>query len=742
MNRLWIFFVGLVILGLNACGGSRSTDVTDAESMSTDGMAVVSAIDLVGENGTSSVNIRSDQELKYNVFKLTDPDRVMVDLIDAKLANGIPSEIPGNDLVSQIRVQAIEDSLSNLVRIEIELSKSGNYLASLDGTSLSVRVLPAGMSASEMAANEPAPMDDPLALPPIVEPTSEPSLPAPMVEPMAETPSESMTALSEIPASEPPAMMPPPESSPLEMADSAPAPAPAPMPEIPVVTAPVVEAPIPAPVLEDLPAEAPPAFAAPLPVEEKKETSKRVEVVPEGENIPSIATQEIPTTMFTEGTSTLTGMSSRVYTGNRVSLEFQDAPIQDVIRLIADVSKLNIIVADDVKGTLTLKLVDVPWDQALDIILTSKGLDKVQHGNILRVAPVEALKKEREIALANDKAAKQLEPTKIKIFNVNYATSDEMASRLKNVLSERGKVDTDERTNTIIVEDIAEHLSKAENLIKVLDTQTPQVRIESRIVQANDRFVRSIGIQWGPSLRLDSDNGKETNWQFPRTINVGSAGFEQPEPSALGNFAVDALPGNQVTGGALGLRLGSVSDIFNLDLQLQYAENEQLGRIVSRPSITVLDKKQASIIQGSRIPFLSSSSEGSNVQFQEAGVEISVTPQITNDGAVILQVAARSNEPASENVGGNPIINIREATTEMLVKSGRTAVLGGVFRTSDTRGEGGVPGLMHIPVLGWLFKGRSRSSNREETLIFITPYILTDNREGALSPDSTSKLAP
>jgi type IV pilus assembly protein PilQ len=665
--------------------------------------ALVQSVELTGQDAESLIKISADQELKYNVFKLTGPDRVMVDLIDARLAEGVASELAGNDLISAVRVQSIEDSLSNLVRIEIELVKSGNYMASIDGNSLDVRVIPVGTpmpASSETAVTAPS-IEGASALPPLAE-LETPKEVTRSAEPMAEAKPESST-----------------EAATPEAATSLEEPV------APILT-PVVPV---APPAEEKVAESP-AFEAP------SQEERRFEVLPEGES-GDVVTQDLPSTVITEGTSTLTGMSSRVYTGNRVSIEFQDAQIQDVLRLIADVSKLNIIIADDVKGTLTLKLVDVPWDQALDIIMTSKGLDKVQHGNVLRVAPIESLKKERELALANDKAAKQLEPTRIKIFSINYAAASEMADRIKTVLSERGKADTDDRTNTIIVEDIAENLSRVEGLIKVLDTQTPQVRIESRIVQANDRFSRSFGIQWGPTLRLDESNNP-TSLQFPRTINVGSAGFTQPNPTALQSFAIDALPGSE--GSALGLRLGSVSDIFNLDLQLQYAEIEQMGRVVSRPSITVLDNKKASIIQGSRIPFLSSSSEGSNVQFQEAGVEISVTPQITNDGAVLLEVSARSNEPGSESVGGNRIINIREAQTELLVKSGRTAVLGGVFKTSDTRGESGVPGLKEIPILGHLFKGRSRSTTREETLIFITPYILTDNREGVLSPQSTSKI--
>jgi type IV pilus assembly protein PilQ len=257
-------------------------------------------------------------------------------------------------------------------------------------------------------------------------------------------------------------------------------------------------------------------------------------------------------------------------------------------------------------------------------------------------------------------------------------------------------------------------------------------------VTANDNFTRSVGIQWGPSLNLIATNARERDTQFPHEIFVNGvpSGTASAAPSVSG-WAVDGL---QDSGSVLGFRLGSVSDIFDLDLRLQYAEVQSLGRIVSRPSVTVLDNRTARIIQGTKLPFLSQGSDGANVSFQEAGIEISVTPQVTNDGAVLMKVATKSNEPVSEGVGGNPIISIREANTEMLIKSGRTAVLGGVFKTSETKGERGVPGLKDIPVIGYLFKGQNRSEAREEMLIFITPYILNDIRSAQTAPASDAEL--
>ncbi|PIR23927.1 MAG: hypothetical protein COV44_00510 [Deltaproteobacteria bacterium CG11_big_fil_rev_8_21_14_0_20_45_16] len=762
----------LMLLGV-ACS-QKNGEISDAQTA--DGLYAIQSIELSEANGQSRIVIKAPSELKYNVFKLADPERVMIDLIDAGTLESTPASIAGNELVSEIKVTPIQDSLSNLVRLEVYLNESSNYLAGMEEDGLVVRLIPvtAGIPNEDLSQTPSLESDEDLSsmeIPLLEEPLEEPQAQmGDSAPPALEDPSmESELALPEAPVLEPLEETPIEETPIPEMALKS---EPEIIPEIPAPSEEIVPLPMPLPVPlpmeetkeevaeapevlneESLPEALPLPELAPEPLAQAEDNKVVVEPEPEPDvPVAPIITQEIPSSVLTEGTSLLSGMGGKVYTGKRVSLEFQDARVQDVLRLIAEVSKLNVIIADDVTGTITLKLVDVPWDQALDIILTSKGLDKVQAGNILRVAPIESLKKEREIALANDKAAKQLEPLRLKLFNINYAKAGDMKDRIKALLSERGTVDTDERTNTLIVEDIAETLSRMENLIAVLDTQTPQVRIESRIVQANDRFTQSLGIQWGPTLRLDGSNGHATDWQFPNTINVltapttadgvASPAFISPEPGGLTDFAVDALPGNTVTGGSMGFRLGGISDVFNLDLRLSYAENEQMARVVSRPSITVLDNKTARIIQGSKIPFLSSSSEGSNVQFQEAGIQISVTPQITNDGSVILTVSTQSNEPGSEQVGGNPIINIREAQTDMLVKSGRTAVLGGVFKTSETKGKGGVPGLMNIPILGWLFKGQSESNNREEMLIFITPYILTDVREAQVSPSSDSPLMP
>ncbi len=694
MSTRMIFSVIFVMGLFSACSKKQATVKVDESSSS---VLMVSAVTLDVSQGQETVKIASSGEPKYNVFKLSDPERVVVDLIDAELAADVEKSIAGKGGVKELKVESMKDSLSSLVRVEIYLSPGMSYLASVDGSQLNLALTGASVAEAAPSPVEPSSASEAIPAVPAPAPAAEVpavEVPVPVPAPMVEVPAPEMKA----------------EQAPAELA--------------PV--------PLPTPVAESAPTEEPAADST------KAQDFPAPRRVEDGKIKPAVVSQEIPTTNLTDGTSILTELDTKVYTGRRVSLEFQNADVQDIIRLIADVSKLNIITSDAVKGSLTLKLIDVPWDQALDIILTTLGLDKVQHGNIIRVAPAEALKKERETALANDKAAKQLEPLKLKLININYATGSELQARIKNLLSERGTVDVDDRTNTLIVKDIKENLTRIESLIKVLDTQTPQVRIESRIVQANDNFARNFGIQWGPTLNLNDENGKSRDFQFPREI-TGAGVPSGDAGTTLSGWAVDAATSSK--GSQLGFRIGSVSDIFDLDLRLSYAEIESVGRVISRPNITVLDNRTARIIQGTKIPFLSSSSSGANVSFQEAGIEIQVTPHITNDGSVLMKINTRSNEPQSGDVGGNRIISIREATTEMLVKSARTAVLGGVFKTVETNSETGVPFMKDLPVVGWLFKGRDQQRNREELLIFITPYILSDNRSAATAPAGETTFA-
>lgn len=418
----------------------------------------------------------------------------------------------------------------------------------------------------------------------------------------------------------------------------------------------------------------------------------------------------------------------KVWRGKRINLNFKNADIRSIFRLLADISKLNIILSDDVNGTVTVRILDVPWDQAMSIILESKGLGAIKVGNIIRIAPAEQLKKEREMAAAARKAAEQAEELELLLLPVSYATAQEMSDRVKTVLSERGTVDVDTRTNTMIIRDIRASLEKAKALVKSLDTQTPQVNIEARIVEASTSYTRTFGIQWGGKFNFGPNTGNPTGVFFPN--NVAGQGNVAGQTSPFGNPVALNYPSPLAPNAAMALRFGSINGILDLDLQLGLLESTGQGKILSSPKVTVLDNKPATILSGTKIPFVTqTNNSGSNVRFESAVISLTVTPHVTADGSVFMEINATRNSPDFGNqVQGNPTIQQREATTQVLVKSGNTTVIGGVYQLRKDDGYQGFPGLSSIPVLGWLFRNYNKVRTREELLIFVTPRIVGDER--------------
>jgi type IV pilus assembly protein PilQ len=417
------------------------------------------------------------------------------------------------------------------------------------------------------------------------------------------------------------------------------------------------------------------------------------------------------------------------YVGRRVSFEFKDIDIHNLLRIIAEVSKKNIIVADNVSGKVTIRLRNVPWDQALDLILKSKGLDKEEMGNILRIAPAKDLEEERRLAAERAKNAHALEPLKVRLIPVNYATAADVSGKVKDLLSDRGTMSVDTRTNVIIVKDTVDALARAEGLVRRLDTQTPQVLIEGRIVEANTNFARDFGIQWGGNINLGPTTGNPTGLAFPSVVRVagGSTSDGNTGTSDTPNFAVN-MPAATGTGagGALGFIFGSAGGAVALNLRLSAMESSGQIKTISAPKITTLDNHSATIGQGVSIPFSQTSAGGVNTTFIEAKLELKVTPHVTSDGSVLLQINATNNQPNAGITGANgqPSISKKEATTQVLVKDGDTTVIGGIYTRSTSLSEAAVPVLSKIPVLGWLFKKHTENDSRTELLIFITPRIV------------------
>jgi type IV pilus assembly protein PilQ len=409
-------------------------------------------------------------------------------------------------------------------------------------------------------------------------------------------------------------------------------------------------------------------------------------------------------------------VEEKVYTGKRMTLDFKDAEIGNILRLFAEVSDLNIIATDDVKGKVTIRLVDVPWDQAMDIILQANNLGMERIGNVIRIAPLARLSSEKEAKIKAMKATEELEPLATELIAVNYGKAGDLAPKVKDVLSERGTVTIDERTNTLIVKDIASGLEDAKELVTRLDTKTPQVLIQAKIVEANTNWARELGISWGGS--------------YEDIVNAGDSRINV-DGSSVGTRVVD-LPATVGTGsgGAIEFAISNIANTKLLEIELSALEESGEGRILSSPRITTLDHTEAYIEQGVRIPYPKLTEEGTvTTEFIEANLKLTVTPHVTADGHVKMEIIASKDSPDfTQSVLGVPAIDKKEAKTEVLVKDGEVVVIGGVytFDTSDTMD--GVPFLHKIPLIGLAFKKTDKERETRELLIFISPRIVQPRR--------------
>ncbi|HKU36676.1 MAG TPA: type IV pilus secretin PilQ, partial [Polyangiales bacterium] len=431
------------------------------------------------------------------------------------------------------------------------------------------------------------------------------------------------------------------------------------------------------------------------------------------------------------------------YEGRRIDLDFKDADIHNILRLLSEVGNVNVVTADDVSGSVTIKMRSVPWDQALDVILTSKGLGMVRRGNLIRVAPQATLEKERELAIAREKQRLALAPLETRLIPVSYAGAQTLQPRVSELLSERGKVAVDQRTNILVVRDVPENLDNVEELVRSLDTQTPQVLIEARIVEAGTSFTNEFGIQWGGDVVMSSATGNPTGLVFPHDLTIAGGSTDGQTPTAglspFGgtpnpNFVVNfPAPAGTGRGAAIGLSMGSLSGNVNFSLRLSAFETTGQVRIISAPRILTLDNHSATISSGTSIPYSQVGAQGVQTTFQEAVLALNVTPHVTNDGAVSMDVSVSRNEPDfnQRSARGDPTIFKRQAQTTLLVQDGHTAVIGGIYTRNSGHGFDQIPVFGDIPILGVLFQHHTQRDARNELLIFLTPRIV--NRGEALS---------
>jgi type IV pilus assembly protein PilQ len=422
--------------------------------------------------------------------------------------------------------------------------------------------------------------------------------------------------------------------------------------------------------------------------------------------------------------------SSVPYSGQRISLDFVNADIHSIFRLVSHVSRLNIVASDDVKGEITVRMVDVPWDQALAAILQAKGLGSQRFGNIVRVAPIETIKSEQQAALETKRAIDDLEELQVLVLPLNYVQANDIVEQMLTMVSTRGTVQVDTTSNQLIVKETEKKLAQIRELVRHLDRQTPQVLVEARIVEANSNFTRTLGIQWGTSLDASANTGYAPNAFFPSSVGV-SGGQAPAVATAETFFGEREVPmmvdlGADSSESSVAFHLGSIPGLVDLDARLSAMETDGWGQVVSTPKATMLDNQTGHVAQGAKIPYLSTSAGGSNVQYINAALELDVTPHITTDNKVFLKVKIQNNRADfSQLVQGQPTIQIKEIETELLVADGDTTVLGGVYSTSESQSQHRTPGLSKIPILGYLFKNSAQELTRNELLVFITPHIVT-----------------
>ncbi len=439
------------------------------------------------------------------------------------------------------------------------------------------------------------------------------------------------------------------------------------------------------------------------------------------------------------------------YTGKKISLDFQDIEVRRVLQLLADFTGINMVAADTVQGNITLRLKDVPWDQALDIILKTKNLDKRRNGNVIWIAPVaELIKSEEDEAKAIAQSVK-LAPIQTEYLRLSYAKAADVfklvtdsrseagkntgvnnqdSLALESLLSARGSIVSDDRTNTLIVNDTAQNIDKIRKMVDLLDVQVQQVMVEARIVRASTSFTKEMGVKWGIlSQGINSNNdllvggSDQTLWDLKTPDDEGKYTIQRPD-----NLNVDLGVTNPA--GQIAFSLISLSD-FMLDLELSALQADGYGEVISTPKVLTGDKQKAKVATGQEVPYQTTTNSASGstatTSFKEALLSLEVTPSITPDGKVQMQLDIAKDSIAGEAPNGELILNKNTITTNVLVNNGETVILGGVFEQTTSNSQTKVPFLGDIPYIGRLFRKDTKSDDKQELLIFVTPRIVNDS---------------
>jgi type IV pilus secretin PilQ/predicted competence protein len=606
--------------------------------------------------------LKADGAVREEHFELANPPRLVVDLVGVmdKTPKDQKSTTVSSDVLTRVRVAQFATKPQPVARVVFDLKAPKAY--AVEPTQNGVTVEFSEMAARRASENPPTQLAAPLAAEtpaPTVTETSGPAGAARVIEPQEE-----------------------PQAGPAALPGTDDA---APLPE--------PEKPAPNPLLAqgDVKVEAKPKEVQFKPSMQRKEARGGETLV--------LAQRFEPKTISDTGPK---------YTGKKVSFNFKDADLKDVFRLFHELTGYNIVLDPAVSGTLTIVLENVPEDQALDIILKNNGLDKVFENNVIRIASTQKLASEAA-ARKSLIEAQELEQEPVTFTRkLSYAKSKDVVPIIKKIMSKRGDVIMDDRTNTLIITDLQDRQEPISRLIDNLDEQTPQVTIEARIVETDREFERDLGITWGAHAIADNAHGTQLPWAFPHTGTV-DWDVNTPAPASAGK---------------LGVSFGNVLDTFRLNATLDAFELNGDVKVLSSPRIATQNNQKATIEQGTQIPVVSTTATQINVEFISASLKLEVTPQITREGTVIMDLKVDNSSPDFVNrVGDVPPILTERAQTQVLVKDGGTAVIGGIFKLNDSVTQAGVPGLQRIPGLGWLFRSKSINRKNTELLIFITPRI-------------------
>ncbi len=684
-------------------------------------------------DGRVAITLVGDGWFSPKDFVLANPPRVVIDLPGVRNEVRQRSIAIAGGIVTKVRVSQFQTSPEMITRVVVDLARPVAHVVVPDGERLAVLVGD-GVSAAEVAPTAPAASEPvtiaqaPAAVPaPAPVSASAPASTTTIAADWQDSPVASADAPAEhaasAPADEPmetpvvaeakPVSAPAPAPAPVVA--TAPAPAPPPAPVVAEKPAPKAPAPVPAPPAMTETHVAPPpvvaAQAAPAPPPARasaKPASTRGEALFEAAAA-ALDQDQAPQGGSAQYRSRTIAEAQSQFTGEPISLDLKDADIKDVFRTISQLTGLNIVIDPEVRGTVTVQLEDVPWDQALDLILKQNSLGYVLENNIMRIATTSKLQSEEADRARLAEARQAAEPTRTVIKKLSYARAAEIVPTLQSVMSKRGAIVVDQRTNTLIIREIPTYLPAVLQLIDNLDTATPQVVIESRIVETTKSLGRSLGINWSVRGKADTETGNTTNLIFPNTVLGG----------------IDVGLGNGPT--VASLVLGNILNTFNLDVALTAAENQGLLKIISSPKVTSLTNTPALIQSGVQIPVQTTVNNTTTVIYVDATLKLDVTPQITAEGTILLSVNVTKREPAvalNLSLGQNVPLTIREYRGQVLVKDGGTTVIGGIFQINDQDQNNMIPGLWKIPVLGNLFRNKTRTEKHDELLIFITPRIL------------------